>query len=72
MRDLLLPWRPILSENLRGGLQILAARKQRGADDDFRAEDGLVVVDVGGAVGAVVAVDILSCKWQGRLVVLLG
>lgn len=41
----------------------LAALEQTGADDDFVAQDGLVVVDVRGAVGAVVAVYVFA--WMG-------
>ena len=62
MRNLLLPRQSILAVNLCGRLQILAALEQGGADDDLGAEDGLVVVGVGGAVGAVVAVDVLACS----------
>ena len=71
MRHLFLPRRPILAENFRRRLQVFPALEQRGADDDFGAEDGLVVVDVGGAVGAVVAVDVLSCS-KGSVGLLLG
>ena len=58
MRQLRLPPQPILAEDLSGNGPLLAAVEESGADDDLVvAHDGLVVVDVGGAVGAVVAVD---------------
>ena len=57
MRNLLLPPQPILAENLGRDIEDFAALEQTGAYDNFGAEHGLVVVDVRGAVGAVVAVD---------------
>ena len=57
MRHLRLPGETVLAEDLGRDLEILGALQQAGADDDLVAEDGLVVVHVGGAVGAVVAVD---------------
>ena len=65
MRDLGLPLQPILAEDLGRDLEILAALEQAGTDDDLVAQDGLVVVDVGGAVGAVVTVDVFACL-EGR------
>ncbi len=46
MCDLRLPLQPILSENLRRDLEIIASLQQSRADDDFVAQDGLVVVEV--------------------------
>lgn len=63
MRHLGLPGEAILAEDLSRDLEVLGALQQAGADDDLVAQDGLVVVDVGGAVGAVVAVDVLA--WWG-------
>jgi len=57
MRNLLLPVHLRLAVDLSVGFPVLASVEEDGADDDFRAHDGLVVVDMGGAVGAVVAVD---------------
>lgn len=51
-----LPVVPILGIDLSRGLPVLGALEQRGADHVLGRVDGLVVVDVGGAVGAVVAV----------------
>lgn len=61
--DLLLPAQAVLSEDLGGGLEGFAALGQEtGSQDDLVvAEGGLVVVDVGRAVGAVVAVDGVAC-----------
>ena len=56
MRELGLPAQTVLAEDLGGDGEGLGAVEEGGADDDLGAEDGLVVVDVGGAVGAVVAV----------------
>jgi len=61
MRNLRLPAQPILPENLRRHLEMVASFQQAGADDDLVAQDGLVVVEVRGAVGAVVAVYGLAC-----------
>lgn len=63
MPDLRLPVQPILTEDLRRDLEALATLQQAGAHDDLVAQHGLVVVSVGGAVGAVVAVDGVS--WVG-------
>ena len=65
MRDLGLPAQPVLPEDLRLDGEGAAALEQARADDDLGPEDGLVVVDVGGAVGAVVAVHGLACT-QGQ------
>ncbi len=44
----------------------MAAVEEDGAHDDLVAHDGLVVVDVRGAVGAVVAAYCFSCFfWRG-------
>ncbi|MCJ1479950.1 hypothetical protein MMC06_000104 [Schaereria dolodes] len=58
--NLRLPGQLILSENLRVNAELLAALEKDGADDIFVAENGLVVIDVRGAVRAVVAVDWVS------------
>ena len=57
MRNLLLPGHLRLAVDLGVGLPVLASIEENGAHDDFGAHDRLVVVDVGGSVGAVVAVD---------------
>jgi len=62
VRHLRLPGVTILAEDLRSDLEILGTLQQAGADDDLVTEDGLVVVHVGGAVGAVVAVDWLAWR----------
>ena len=59
--QLWLPAQPILAEDLSNDWELLAALEQASADNDLGAENGLVVVDVGGAVGAVVAVYWLAC-----------
>lgn len=61
MPELGLPVQPVLAEDLGGDGEFGGALEQAGADDDLGAEDGLVVVDVRGAVGAVVAVYGLAC-----------
>jgi len=60
--NLWLPAHLGLAEDLRRRLELLPAVQQHGADDDLVAHDGLVVVDVRGAVGAVVAIDGLACS----------
>ena len=67
MPDLRLPVQPILTEDLGRDLEALAALQQAGTHDDLITQRGLVVVGVGGAVGAVVAVDGVS--WVGGLLV---
>jgi len=62
MCHLRLPGETILAEDLRSDLEILGALEQAGTDHDLVTEDGLVVVHVGGAIGAVVAVDRLA--WE--------
>lgn len=52
-----LPSQPILAEDLRIHLELLPALQQGRPDDNFVAHDGLMVVNVGSAVGTVVAVD---------------
>ena len=61
MRELRLPAQPILAEDLGRDGELAAALEQARADDDFGPQDGLVVVDVRGAVGAVVAVYRFAC-----------
>ena len=61
MAELGLPVQPVLAEDLGGDGEVGRALEQAGADDDLGAEHGLVVVDVRGAVGAVVAVYGLAC-----------
>lgn len=61
MRELRLPLGPILTKDLRRDRKFLTAGQQTGPDDNFRPENGLVVVDVRGAVGAVVAVYGFAC-----------
>lgn len=56
---------PILAENLGRDGELLAALEQARADDDLGSQHRLVVVDVRGAVGAVVAVYRLACVWEG-------
>lgn len=60
MPDLRLPLQPILPEDLRRDLETLATLQQARTHDDLVAQHGLVVVSVGGAIGAVVAVDGIS------------
>lgn len=64
VRNLLLPRHLGLAVNLRAGLEVLAlAAEEHGArNDGVGAHDLLVVVDVGRAVGAVVAVHGLACS----------
>lgn len=57
IRNLGLPLQVILSIDLRGDRPLLGALERRGADDVLWAHHGLVVVDVGGAGWAEVAVD---------------
>lgn len=57
MRNLRLPGQPILAVDLGRDLEAFAALQQAGPHDNLVAQDGLVVVDVGGAVRAIVAVD---------------
>ena len=52
-----LPLEPVLPINLGRNGERLALLQQAGTDDDLGAEDGLVVIYVRGAVGAVVAID---------------
>lgn len=62
MSNLLLPAESVLAEDLGLWLKGLAAfGEDAGAEDDgVGAGDCLVVVDVGGAVGAVVAVYVVA------------
>ena len=66
MSHLGLPGQTILAKDLGRDGELLVAFQQGGADDDLIAEDGLVVVDVRGAVGAVVAVYGIACGWSAR------
>ena len=61
MRQLRLPARAVLPEDLSRDGEFLAPIQQGRADDDLVAQNGLVVVDVRGAVGTVVAVDGFAC-----------
>ena len=61
LRDLLLPVEAVLAVDLEADGVVLGQVEQGGADDVLVAHDGLVVVDVRGAVGAVVAVDGFAC-----------
>jgi len=60
--NLLLPAKSVLAEDLGLGLKGLAALGEDASaeDDGVGAGDCLVVVDVGGAVGAVVAVYVVA------------
>ena len=61
MRHLGLPAETILAEDLDGDGELFGTFQQGGTDDDLVTCDGLVVVNVGGAVGAVIAVYGLAC-----------
>ena len=63
LRNLRLPAQPVLPKDLRRSGEFLRSLKQAGSHNDLVAEDGLVVVYVGGAVGTVVAVD--GVAWRG-------
>lgn len=67
LSQLWLPAQPILAEDLSNYWELLAALEQASADNDLGAENSLVVVDVGGAVGAVVAVYWLALGGEGRV-----
>ena len=62
LRKLRLPAQPILPKDLRRNWEFLRALKQAGSHNDLVAEYGLVVVRVGGAVGTVVAVDVVAWR----------
>lgn len=68
MSNLLLPRKSVLAKDLGGRLEALATLGQETSaqDDGVIAHNGLVVVDVGGAVGAVVAVDVLA--WMKEVI----
>lgn len=71
LRNLRLPAQAILSENLRRDRELGGggALEQARAHNDLGPQHRLVVVDVRGAVGAVVAVDGLACLGEeGALV----
>ena len=68
MRQLRLPARAVLPKDLSRDGEFLASLQQPRADDDLVAQDSLVVVDVRGAVGAVVAVHGLACEMGRGLV----
>ena len=72
LRNLRLPAHLGLAEDLSSRLQVLASVEEDGTDDDLIAHDGLVVVDMGGAIGAVVAVDRLACWWKGKVSAMCG
>lgn len=61
VRNLLLPGHLVLAVDLGGGGELLALLNEDGAEDVFVAHDGLLVVRVGRAGRAVVAVDWLAC-----------
>ena len=62
MGNLGLPSQPILAVDLDRDLEALGALQQAGShDNQIVAHDSLMVVRVGGAVRAVVAVNGLSC-----------
>ena len=67
LRNLRLPAQPVLPKDFRRNGEFLRALQQTGSYDDLIAEDGLVVVYVGGAVGTVVAVD--GVAWGRGLLV---
>lgn len=60
--NLRLPPQPILPKDLRRHFEPLAAVQQRRPNDNLVAHDGLMVVNMRGAIGAVVAVDGVSCR----------
>ena len=64
--DLGLPLQAVLAEDLSLDGELAATVEQTGADDDLVAENGLVVVQVRGAVGAVIAVDWLACVGERK------
>jgi len=66
LRDLRLPAHLGLAEDLSRRFEVMAAVEEDGAHDDLVAHDGLVVVDVRGAVGAVVAAYCFSCFFLER------
>lgn len=66
LRNRRLPAQLVLAEDLSRHREILAALQQTGAHHDLRAQHGLVVVDVRGAVGAVVAVDGFAWRRKKR------
>ena len=61
MRDLRLPFQTVFTVDLGCDLEVFGALQQAGSHDNVVAHDGLVVVGMGSAVGAVVAVDGVSC-----------
>ena len=62
LRNLRLPAQPILPKDLRCNREFLRSLEQAGSHNDLVAEYGLVVVDVRGAIGTVVAVDGVALK----------
>ena len=65
LRNLRLPAQPVLPKDFRRNGEFLRALQQTGSYDDLIAEDGLVVVNVGGAVGTIVAMD--GVAWRRGL-----
>ena len=59
--NLRLPRHLSLAPDLGSRLPLLRAVEEDGSDHELGAHDSLMVVDVGGAVGAIVAIDILAC-----------
>lgn len=63
LSNLLFPRHLVLAEDLSRDWQLLATVEQNGAKHNrVRTHGLLVVVDVGGALRAVVAVDSLACR----------
>lgn len=63
MCNLLLPLQLVLAIDLRNGIKLLALLQQNRSEDDLVWHDGLLVVRVRGAVGAVEAVDWIACSF---------
>ena len=59
------PVQAVFTEDLGRNGELLAVLEQTRADDDLGPQHGLVVVDVRGTVGAVVAIDWLAC-WKRK------
>lgn len=58
--NLLFPSESILAEDLSRRLEVLSAIKEDGSDHNFISHHSLVMIDVRGAVGTVIAIDWLS------------
>ena len=70
--NLRLPVPFVLAEDLGGDRELLGAVEESGADNDLVAKNGLVVVHVAGAIGAVVTVDRFACVDRNRGEEVLG